>query len=745
MTYIPAIKSHYRIDILRGEGVLLSSEESTHAFYGRAYELTIPMIDGRRTADQIAAALSIEIDGAEVYYVLLKLESGGYIVESCPDILPECSGFWHALGLTVPDVIHSLESKSVFIHSLDNHDPKPLCRALRSMHIQVVRSDTADFHVVIANDYLRNDLATINKAALQLNRPWLLLRPNGIDIWIGPLFVPGRTGCYRCLAERLRRHRVVDYFVATRTGLTDPPSVALASLATGRETASLLAALETAKFLAGATNGLQGKILTLNLNTWAADLHLLTKYEHCADCGSPAPRPDSSFSFSRKKEGLRLDGGYRSIAPDETFERYRHLISPLTGVVKSLRPMSSSDWFGKVYVAGHNAGLAVENLSFLKRSLRNASSGKGKSEIQAKVSALSEALERYSGEYRGDEPRVQATLQELSDAAVHPNSVMLYSDLQYQEREFRNKRKSKFNNIPEPFDASVRLNWTPLWSMTESRCKYLPTQQLYFGAPSDETSRYNFCQPCSNGMAAGNCEEEAILHAFFELVERDAVALWWYNRLRKPGVTIDSFDDPWLLDLMSHYKERGRDVWALDITNDLNIPVFVALTRRNLGDHEYILFGFGCHLDARIGLQRAFAEMNQMVTLTREDSTSIEIQDEETVWWLNSASLRNQPYLTPSEDLPLRSADANIFECSTDLMDQIALCKSVIERGGMELLILRMTRPDVGMPVVRVVVPGLRHFWARFAPGRLYDVPVHMKWLETPLSETQLNPISMFV
>jgi ribosomal protein S12 methylthiotransferase accessory factor YcaO len=62
----------------------------------------------------------------------------------------------------------------------------------------------------------------------------------------------------------------------------------------------------------------------------------------------------------------------------------------------------------------------------------------------------------------------------------------------------------------------------------------------------------------------------------------------------------------------------------------------------------------------------------------------------------------------------------------------------------MEMLVLDQTRPEVGMPVVKVIVPGLRHFWARFAPGRLYEVPVQMGWLGRALSEDELNPIPVF-
>jgi ribosomal protein S12 methylthiotransferase accessory factor len=43
--------------------------------------------------------------------------------------------------------------------------------------------------------------------------------------------------------------------------------------------------------------------------------------------------------------------------------------------------------------------------------------------------------------------------------------------------------------------------------------------------------------------------------------------------------------------------------------------------------------------------------------------------------------------------------------------------------------------------VVRVIVPGLRHFYRRYAPGRLYDVPVQLGWLKKPVEEEDLNPI----
>lgn len=68
-----------------------------------------------------------------------------------------------------------------------------------------------------------------------------------------------------------------------------------------------------------------------------------------------------------------------------------------------------------------------------------------------------------------------------------------------------------------------------------------------------------------------------------------------------------------------------------------------------------------------------------------------------------------------------------------------------LEGAGLRALVLNHTRPEIGIPVARVIVPGLRHFWARLAPGRLYEVPVSLGWQPRQLSETEMNPWSYFL
>jgi len=72
---------------------------------------------------------------------------------------------------------------------------------------------------------------------------------------------------------------------------------------------------------------------------------------------------------------------------------------------------------------------------------------------------------------------------------------------------------------------------------------------------------------------------------------------------------------------------------------------------------------------------------------------------------------------------------------------QVNACVEIARRAGMDFLVLDQTRPDVEVPVVRVIVPGLRHFYRRFGPGRLYDVPVKLGLRDRPLAEHELNPL----
>ncbi|NJN55161.1 MAG: YcaO-like family protein [Anaerolineae bacterium] len=286
------------------------------------------------------------------------------------------------------------------------------------------------------------------------------------------------------------------------------------------------------------------------------------------------------------------------------------------------------------------------------------------------------------------------------------------------------------------------MAWTPLWSLTHQTTKYLPTAFLYFGSFSNKVST---TPACSNGLAAGNNLEEAILQGFMELVERDSVSIWWYNRLRRPAIDLHSFPNPYIHQLVEYYRSIGRELWALDVTHDMGIPTFAAISRDVKGPRDDLIFGFGAHFDPQIALLRALTETNQGVSAFLYMNGEIpEFNEEGTDWWSN-ATLENQQYMAPDPTIAPRRLQDFEPRWHNDIRDDVLLCVDIAAQNGLETLVIDQTQPDVGLSVAKVIVPGMRHFWRRLAPGRLYDVPVKMGWLEQPLTEEELNPYSVFI
>jgi oxazoline/thiazoline synthase len=742
----PQFKPHFRVEIIPGEGVFLLSEMSQKVLQGRLYELVAPCLDGR-PLEEVVAQLRGRISRAELYYTLGHLEQKGYLAESDDGVSPGEAGLYSMQGVDPQTAAKRLAETPLTIRIAGAVDAEPFRAMLRPLHVRF--ADDGQWTVVVTDSYLRGELQEYNRAALHSGRPWLLIRTGGSQVWLGPLFRPGYTGCWACLAERLRANAPVAGYLEEKLGNDGGTFVDRCRTPATLQIGWGLAATAVCSWIVGADmSRLDGTVQTLDVVSGQTQSHKLIRQPSCLACGEPGTREwrISPMILHHCPKTFTQDGGHRAISPQETLDRFGCHVSPITGAVSMLeRDGSNGDGVLHVYISGNNLARRPDCWRRLHSDLRSSSSGKGATDLQAKASALCEGLERYSAVYRGDEPRRRARFVDLGQEAIHPNTYLLFSDEQYRERDARNALQPAHNEIPLRFDPEVEIDWSPIWSLSGQAVRWLPTAFCYFHAPHDVTR--TFCWSDSNGNAAGNTREEAILQGFLELVERDSVALWWYNRVRRPAVDLDSFAEPYLPALRAFLARRHRDLWALDLTSDLGVPAFAAVSRRSDGGMEQIMLGFGAHLDARLALLRAVTEMIQIHSHLLDapaHQLPAYLTAKHTVEWLQKATVDNQPYLLPAEG-PSRVA-ASYPPCATDdLLDDVLACQALVERHGMEMLVLDQTRPEIGLPVVKVVVPGLRHFWARFAPGRLYDVPVRLGWLKQPVPEEQLNPIPMFL
>ena len=732
----PQFAPNFSVYLLPPDVVCLYSEDRKFFLHGELYYALASAIGTGKSFAQIARALKRDFPFDKIQEALKRLVDRRHVVSRQKFSTGVTAAYWASLGLPPGTAEKNLQKCRVRIQTIDAKGAKELAAALNKLGVRVV-TRSADLTVTLVNDYLETQLTKLNRQHLSDQTAWLLVQPTGVFPLVGPVFNPGKGACWTCLAERMKRTREVRALLDRKQARC----VAVSPLRrdTLGQSGIQLAAIEIAKAIAtDFRTPLTDHVISLDLLGATIVKHYLAARPQCPSCGNKklrdprrAPVP---VELAAGTKPIMTSGGYRSVSSRATVARFKKLVSPLTGVVSRLERIEVDLPLNTNYYAAHNFSGPAETVNELRAGLSGGSFGKGSTAEQGEASALMEAIERYSGIFQGDEIKVRRRFADFPEGdAIHPNEVMLFSDAQLR-RDQVSMSAQDVTPTSAPFNPSVEVEWSPVWSLRDGRFKYLPTSLLYFFYKSG--SRDGDIHADSNGCAAGNTLEEAIVQGFLELVERDSYAIWWYNRLQRPKVDFGQFEDSYVNDLRIQLAETGRRLWVIDITSDLGIPSFVAMSHAVVNGQDFVEYGSGSHFDRRIALLRALTELNQFLSIGLMGGRDAGASSND---GSGPFRLRDHPYLMPSGGpaLPNVCADFGRF----DTRQQVMTCVNLAKGDGLDFLVLDQTRPDIEVPVVRVIVPGLRHFYRRFAPGRLYDVPVKLGLRDRPLSENELNPL----
>lgn len=367
-------------------------------------------------------------------------------------------------GLNPETAQRHLAENPISLHAFGTISLDGILEILKSFHIQVVNE--SKFAVAFTDDYLSSALAAFNEESLNRDRAWMLVKPVGSELYFGPIFVPGRTGCWECLAHRLRLHKKAEEFLRKKKFSFDSASRSFTPATLNA--AWNLAATKVARWIANQEYPeLEGKVIThdiLNGETAAHTLVWRPQCPACSDLPVNVARDVPPIVLRNTKKNFLLDGGHRVTDPEATLEKYQHHISPVTGVVGELNPYGLSKasalhvYSGSVHFPSTPKGLSsIANIM--------TSSGKGTTDVQARTSALCESLERFSGMFHGDEPRRNGRYKDLGETAVHPYQFMHYSEKQYSNREAWNSKMNAKMFVPERFNENDPMEWSPVWSL----------------------------------------------------------------------------------------------------------------------------------------------------------------------------------------------------------------------------------------------------------------------------------------
>jgi ribosomal protein S12 methylthiotransferase accessory factor YcaO len=359
-------------------------------------------------------------------------------------------------------------------------------------------------------------------------------------------------------------------------------------------------------------------------------------------------------------------------------------------------------------------------------------SGKGSTKMQARASGLMESIERFCSLSKNySKNYIHGTYSELAktyDKVVHPDEVVEPVFPGYDEK-------------------SSNIDYIQGYDLQNNQEVLVPAQLALSKFSTEPPSTCAFLYSHTNGLASGNVLEEAICHALCEVIERDAVSIADLcsssipynifkntNKLKKPE---DIFiDDPSIFQevdiseiieeyeplkfLANRFNEVGLPLLIKDITQkDIGVPTFIASSIESItSNYGYYAKGYGTHLDARIALMRAILELSQTrasnIQGARDDLRKIQYKENDEIhkrkWeFMRTSSLSGLPPAGNNNETTLFSEIKTYVK--VDILEEIKhILKSLKKAGLKRAIIVDLTHPKVGIPVVRAIVPGLETF-----------------------------------
>jgi len=310
--------------------------------------------------------------------------------------------------------------------------------------------------------------------------------------------------------------------------------------------------------------------------------------------------------------------------------------------------------------------------------------GKGGTEDEARVAGIMEGIERYSAEALPRDLK-NITYRDLlvsGENAVNPADLIL----------------------PRSTDPNMAIPWLKGWDLIENKEIFVPLCSVIHPNPYYLPSLF---RSSTNGVASGNTIEEALFYALTEVIERDSWSL--AEVTHETGKIITNLP-PHVAEMADKFTKNGIEVTLRDITSDLGIPTIAAVADDiQLKDPRLLMIGMGTHTNAEIAMIRALSEVAQsratQIHGAREDTTIAQFRE---IMGYDRVKRMNAYWFKGTEEKPasdVKSCSSNDFK--TDIDTIISRLNKV---GIHHLIVCDLTDPELQIPVVRAVVPGLECF-----------------------------------
>ncbi|WP_214023751.1 YcaO-related McrA-glycine thioamidation protein [Methanosarcina mazei] len=343
-------------------------------------------------------------------------------------------------------------------------------------------------------------------------------------------------------------------------------------------------------------------------------------------------------------------------------------------------------------------------------------SGKGSTEQRARISAIMESFERCLAERPGLNANIAGDISAPALVESYLNARENYVTLDPGSL-----------LLSQPYNPSSLLEWVGAYDLLNKEEVFVSANAVYHPYDSPGQCQKLFLSN-TNGLASGNVLEEAIFHGLLEVIERDAISTAQFTRDLGKEIVLTE-EDGYLYEISRKFKDSGIDLKIWLVPTDTGIPTIIAATDDvKLKDPALLVMGAGSHLKPEIAVARAITEAAQsrvvQIQGAREDtdregfirSVGYDRMKRLNWFWFEEGEKIS---LSEVQDISKRSPAENIDVILEKL-------KGLTEK----VLVVDLSREEVAVPVVRVIIPGFELFTIdrdrkgkRLAAGKKKEIP----------------------
>ena len=617
------------------------------------------------------------------------------------------------------------------------------CKVHRQNDLKPGVPSSAKLVLVLNDEWRPSDYETAENVLQQAGIPWLrgfIYQDEGV---IGPLVQPGKPGCSQCADIRMftagqERENSLELQMNLLLHGSIPRDESTSWF--GIVQTGCLIAAEARKMIQGEAAQTEGKVYFVDLKTLKSSLHAFLPDPLCPICGSPPIDSPENARISLRPNPKINTASYRG----KPLQNLAHLLAEeyldeRTGLL-NLKTSDLVSPFSNVYM----------NLPSVMGS--EISAGRSHSYGKSELTAILEGLERYCGiSPRGKKTVVHDSYRNLSDRALNPAEVGVYSEDQYATIDFPYK----------PFNPDLPMNWVWGYSLLQERSILVPERLAYYSLGLGDS----FVMEGSNGCALGGSLEEAILYGMMEVVERDSFLLTWYARLPVPRLDPYSSNDKELRLMIDRLQTiTGYDLYLFNTTMENGIPSLMAIAKNKGHTGANLVCAGGAHLNPVEAAKSAILEVAGNLTFLGEkleknrdeyrrmldDPYLIrQMEDHSLLYGLPEAERRLHFLLDPNR--PLRTFDEEFRPRAPhdDLTDDLRDALQTFRQLNLDVIAIDQTAPETlrnGLFCVKVLIPGMlpmsfgHHLVRLSGLERVLKVPLKLGYAKNLLTPQELNP-----